>query len=80
MVDMRIRRVHVHGAGRRGSDAWPSATEHDGDFVSFPVAATVSQQAESLVQEFGAGPTIVYAHSIGAVPVALAAPRMHVAL
>ena len=79
MVGMSIRRVHVHGAGRRGTDAWPGAAPHDGDFVSFPGSATVSQQVELLVRDFGSTPTIVYAHSIGAVPVALAAGRMRIA-
>ncbi|MGB3376761.1 MAG: hypothetical protein WBA87_16690 [Microbacterium sp.] len=76
---MRIRRVHVHGAGRRGSDAWPGAASDAGEFVSFPAASTVSEQVELLVHDFGAAPAIVYAHSIGAVPVALAARRMRIA-
>jgi pimeloyl-ACP methyl ester carboxylesterase len=79
MVGMSIRRVHVHGAGRRGSDAWPSAADEAGAFVSFPPAFTVSEQVERLVQDFGSEPVIVYAHSIGAVPAALAARRMQIA-
>lgn len=79
MVGMSIRRVHVHGAGRRGADAWPSAAVDAGEFVSFPPAMTVSEQVELLVRYFGAAPTIVYAHSIGAVPVALATRRMQIA-
>lgn len=79
MIDMQIRRVHVHGAGRRGSDAWPSATADAGDFVSFPPASSIPEQIDALVRDFGAEPAIVYAHSIGAVPVALAAGRMRIA-
>ena len=78
MVGMSIRRVHVHGAGRRGTDAWPDARADAGEFVSFPPASTVSEQADLLVQEFASVPVIVYAHSIGAVPVSLAAQQMHV--
>lgn len=76
MVGMSIRRVHVHGAGRRGADAWPNAHPDAGDFVSFPPVSSVSEQADLLVQAFGTTPVIVYAHSIGAVPVVLAAERM----
>lgn len=79
MVGMSIRRVHVHGAGRRGADAWPSAREKTDEFVSFPPASAISEQADLLVQDFGSEPVILYAHSIGAVPVALAAARMQVA-
>jgi len=78
MVDMRIRRVHVHGAGRRGADAWPDAGTEEDAFVSFPIASTISEQAEALVRDHGSQRAIVYAHSIGAVPVALAARRMRI--
>ncbi|WP_307366138.1 hypothetical protein [Microbacterium sp. W4I4] len=76
---MSIRRVHVHGAGRRGADAWPSAREKADEFVSFPPASTVSEQAHLLAQDFGSEPVILYAHSIGAVPVALASGRVRIA-
>lgn len=76
MVDMSIRRVCVHGAGRRGPDAWPGTRADEGEFISFPPESTISEQVDLLVRDFSAAPAVVYAHSIGAVPVVRAAERM----
>ncbi|WP_309129417.1 alpha/beta fold hydrolase [Microbacterium sp.] len=76
---MAFRRVFLHGAGRRGADAWPHADPAGGDFVTFAEGSSVAGQAESLVRHFSGDPALVFAHSIGAVPAVLAARRLRVA-
>jgi hypothetical protein len=74
-----LRRVHIHGGGRRGADAWPHVADPRALFVSFPADASIEDQAEELAVEFRGGPLLVFAHSIGAVPAVLAAHRLEVA-
>ncbi|OJX69612.1 MAG: hypothetical protein BGO94_14095 [Micrococcales bacterium 72-143] len=65
--------VFVHGAGRHGRDAWPSMEIADAVFADFSSERSVGRQADSLI-ELVTGPTIVVAHSHGAIPVLLALP------
>ena len=71
-----MRRVFIHGSGRRGHDAWPRIAAEDGTFVSFADGSTIDEQAAQLVRDFGGADAVVFAHSIGAVPAVLAAPAM----
>lgn len=73
MAGMSFRRVFVHGAGRRGADAWPSVVDESATFVSFPADAPVSSHVEILAREHLGLDAVVHAHSIGAVPAVLAA-------
>ena len=77
---MAVRRVYIHGAGRRGAAAWPHASDAGGDdFISFPAAHAVAEQAELLAAQYGGERLLVFAHSIGAVPAVLAAHRLDLA-
>jgi hypothetical protein len=67
------RRLFLHGAGRRGHAAWPGLPESCGTFFAFAEGATIDQQTRALRDHRDA---IVFAHSIGAVPAALAARAM----
>lgn len=64
-------RVYVHGAGRRGRDAWPSAPEEDSVFASLDFSRPMDENVASLVALTSPGSLLV-AHSAGAVPVILA--------
>ncbi|MFD5225322.1 hypothetical protein ACFWHT_06830 [Microbacterium sp. NPDC058342] len=75
---MSIRRVYVHGAGRQGPDAWPRVDPASGVFTAFAPEASVGQQAQQLVRDIRDARPVVYAHSIGAVPVALAVDQVPV--
>ncbi len=75
---MTLRRLYVHGAGRRGAAAWPQVDAADADFVSFPRESSVAEQADALVASCG-DRMLIFAHSIGAVPVVLAANRLNIA-
>lgn len=71
-------RLYVHGGGRRGAEAWPHVAAPDARFVSFPDGLSVAQQTDALAGDVGPG-ALVFAHSIGAVPVALAARQLDAA-
>lgn len=64
--------VHVHGAGRDGRDAWPGLSDEDAVYVGFdlslPMRETVAQLGAAVPAD-----SVVFAHSAGAVPVALCA-------
>lgn len=79
MAGMDFRPVYIHGAARRGVDAWPAADPGDGDFVAFGEGMTIPEQIEQLVQDHGSRPLLLFAHSIGAVPAVLAANRLQIA-
>lgn len=68
-------RLHVHGGGRRGEDAWPHVTDPAARFVSFAPDTTIDDQVAILVDEIIDRRTLVFAHSIGAVPAVLATAR-----
>ncbi|MEV8171301.1 hypothetical protein [Microbacterium sp. NPDC077486] len=60
-------RVFLHGAGRRGTTAWPSQDPESGTFLSFPQDSNIEAQARSLVEGERDRTPLVFAHSIGAV-------------
>lgn len=60
-------RVFLHGAGRRGTAAWPSQDPESGTFLSFPPESSVEAQAGALFEGERDRTPIVFAHSIGAV-------------
>lgn len=68
----RPNRLFIHGAGRRGSDAWPAFDEDDGEFLSFPDGSAIAEQASAIRDGCATGRTTLFAHSIGAVPASLA--------
>jgi len=67
------RRVFIHGAGRRGIDAWPTSDAADGDFVSFAPGSTIPEQVATLIDSYSDARVVLHAHSLGAVPAVLAA-------
>lgn len=67
------RRVFIHGAGRRGAEAWPASDAADGDFVSFEPGSTIPDQAATLIDSYDGARVVLHAHSLGAVPAVLAA-------
>jgi pimeloyl-ACP methyl ester carboxylesterase len=68
-----LRRVFIHGAGRRGVDAWPLSDAADGDFVSFEPGSSIQDQVATLVESYSGTRVLLHAHSLGAVPAVLAA-------
>lgn len=60
-------RVFLHGAGRRGTAAWPSRASESGTFLSFPPGSSVEAQAGALVAGERDRTPLLFAHSIGAV-------------
>lgn len=68
-----VRRVFIHGAGRRGQAAWPLSDAADEDFVSFETSSSIPDQVEALIDAHSEMPVLVHAHSLGAVPAVLAA-------
>ncbi|MGW8483956.1 hypothetical protein ACWGJP_12555 [Microbacterium sp. NPDC055903] len=66
-----LRRVFVHGSGRAGSAAWPMRSTGDGEFLALSPGSTIAAQSQRMI-ESGAD-AVVFAHSIGAVPTAIAA-------
>lgn len=67
------RRVFVHGAGRRGIDAWPRSASSDADFVSFEPGSMIRDQVATLIDAYSNTRVLLHAHSLGAVPTVLAA-------
>lgn len=66
-------RVYIHGAGRRGASAWPGLAHEHGEFLSFAPGSSIGDQTEVLLQSRAGLPSLLFAHSIGAVPAVLAA-------
>ncbi|GAA5115021.1 hypothetical protein GCM10023339_21350 [Alloalcanivorax gelatiniphagus] len=65
-------RFYVHGAGRGGRDAWPAQSEVDAVFADHSSAPRTGEKAELVAGQLPGGDVVVVAHSLGAVPVALA--------
>ncbi|MGM7697039.1 hypothetical protein [Microbacterium sp. A84] len=70
---MTFTRLYIHGAGRRGTAAWPAADHALGEFLSFEPGSMIPEQVEWLVRSCSKQRTVLFAHSIGAVPAVLAA-------
>lgn len=64
-------RVYVHGAGRKGREAWPSVPNDGALFSSLDFAAPMEENVAALTALTPNG-SVVFAHSSGAVPVFLA--------
>ena len=77
--ESNVRRVYVHGSGRRGAEAWPHVNDPDAVFVSFPAPMSVEEQSDDLASAHRGSRVLLFAHSIGAVPAVLAAHRLDVA-
>lgn len=73
-------RLFLHGAGRRGAAAWPPLGGGRGnEFVAFAPDSAILDQIGQVRAAVRGRPTIVYAHSIGAVPAVLAASHVDTA-
>lgn len=70
---MTIECLYIHGAGRRGTAAWPTVNHEAGDFLSFDADSSVQDQVEVLRATCHGRRTLLFAHSIGAVPAVLTA-------
>lgn len=67
-----LDRLHIHGAGRNGRDAWPHHEAASDRFIAFPPESSIAEQVELVVGAGADRRVILFAHSIGAVPSALA--------
>ena len=67
--------VFIHGAGRRGREAWPTIERPDAQFLELPPHETPGQQAVRVVEAVGDGASVV-AHSYGGLVAALALPQL----
>ncbi|WP_066519863.1 alpha/beta hydrolase [Curtobacterium ammoniigenes] len=65
-------RLYVHGAGRTGADAWPSAARQDAVFAELDTTTEAAEQAIALSRIPVTAPVAVVAHSFGAIPVMIA--------
>lgn len=70
---MALDPLYIHGAGRRGTSAWPAFAHEPGDFLSFDAGSSVAEQSDVLVKSRLGLRNLFFAHSIGAVPAVLAA-------
>lgn len=68
----RQSRLFIHGARRRGQDAWPGFSDDDGEFLSFRDGSTIAEQVSAIRRRCEMRRLTLFAHSIGAVPAALA--------
>lgn len=71
-------RVYVHGAGRRGRDAWPSIPDQGLRFASLDFTGPMDENVASLAA-LTPRDAVVFAHSAGAVPVFLALKARQIA-
>jgi pimeloyl-ACP methyl ester carboxylesterase len=63
--------VFVHGAGRSGASAWPSVDRPDALVLDLAACPTVEDQVTAVASAITA-PSVVVAHSYGAIPAVLA--------
>ena len=62
----------MHGAGRSGREAWPAQSGTDAVFVDHSSSPRMADKARLVGAQCPDGPVAVIAHSLGAVPAALA--------
>lgn len=74
-----LHRLYVHGSGRRGADAWPHVRDSAARFFAFSPDTTIDDQVAALLDDIGGRRSLVFAHSIGAVPAVLAAQHVDLA-
>lgn len=65
-------RFYVHGAGRAGREAWPAQSPDAAVFADHSAHAAMSAKAAAVAAQCPRGDVVVVAHSLGAVPLALA--------
>ncbi|MGL3150830.1 hypothetical protein ACSS7Z_10760 [Microbacterium sp. A82] len=70
---MTFDALYVHGAGRRGTAAWPTLGHEHGEFLSFDAGSSVQEQVGVILRTRADRRSFFFAHSIGAVPTVLAA-------
>ncbi len=72
--------IFVHGSGHSGADAWPEQAGLGATFLDLGALPTAAQWADAIANTVATAPTdepvTVVAHSYGAVPLALAMPRI----
>ena len=66
-------RLFIHGANRRGADAWPGISEINSEFLGIEPLASIAEQTAAVRELCGDRRLTLFAHSIGAVPAVLAA-------
>ena len=65
-------RFYVHGAGRAGREAWPEQPEAGAVFADHSACSPMSRKADVVGEQCPPEKVVVIAHSLGAVPAALA--------
>lgn len=65
-------RFYVHGAGRAGREAWPEQPEAGAVFADHSACSPMSRKSVVVAEQCPRGDVVVIAHSLGAVPAALA--------
>lgn len=72
--------IFVHGSGHSGADAWPKQAGLGATFLDLDALPTAAEWAEAIANTVASAPVVepvtVVAHSYGAVPLALAMPRI----
>lgn len=71
-------RFYIHGAGRAGREAWPEQSTADAVFADHAARSTMTEKAHEIADQCPAGDVVVVAHSLGAVPAALAYSSGHI--
>lgn len=67
-----VRRFYVHGAGRAGREAWPEQPGEGAVFADHSACPQMRRKADLVGEQCPDGDVVVIAHSLGAVPAALA--------
>jgi len=49
LAGMTFDARYIHGAGRRGTAAWPTLDHEHGEFLRFDAGSTIQEQVELLV-------------------------------
>ena len=65
-------RFYVHGAGRAGREAWPEQQDAGDVFADHSACEAMAAKADAVSAQCPSAEVVVVAHSLGAVPVALA--------
>lgn len=67
-----VVRFYVHGAGRAGREAWPQQPDAGAVFADHSACSHMTRKADVVGEQCPRGDVVVIAHSLGAVPAALA--------
>jgi hypothetical protein len=71
-------RFYVHGAGRGGREAWPEQGDAEAVFADHSTSSRMLRKADIVGEQCPDGDVVVVAHSLGAVPAALAYRAGHI--